>query len=768
MRTTSFHVFALLFFFANGYELFAEGRLNLSKDGKALVQIVVGKNAIESEKNAALELQKYLKKITSAHFEIISENDTSKDACIYIGGGEYVDRNCKDADFDSLGTDGIIIRSVDDNLILTGGRPRGSLYAVYTFLQDYLDCRWYAPDEEKIPLKSDLSINPIDFKYVPQIHFREYFCLGATDPIFSAKLRLNGREFMSDIPLEYGGNVRMGGAHTLFNTFVKPSEHFEQHPEWYAWRQKEEKRVEAQLCMTNPQVQQQVLEEVLKYLEDEYSKMPAYHKWVSVSCPDNNTFCQCENCADVIEKENTPAGPLIELVNFVAKGVKESYPDVCINTLAYWHTDLPPNTLKCEDNVIVQIGTLDRNHKLTIGHTRFHNIIQGWRKVAKHIYIWDYDANFKNFIQPHPNHFIIEESLKYYAKNDVEGVFVQGPWGAAGELYPMRTWVHAQMMWDGRKDYRELITEFCNAYYGPGGKYILQYIKLINEAVDRNKAFFLGAYATNTDGWLMLDDMNNATKLFAEAMKAVEGNPKLTRRVRLAKLSIDIVWMQRYRELLQEAQNSGKKFLGPKDPYVEMDLLEENEFGVDTYREWAPYSEYLQMLREKFPKRTSSLPHGFETCKPWQWEDIQEGLFACKELDSSVEVDPNASNKKALVVKGDLSKGDIIYTVPDELAGIWHVLVNFRAVPAEGYDSVDVPVCVYYRPYPGKGITEVARAYLNFTGNNCENYQLADLGVRKLGPGTEIQIQPNGVGHFGKTNEVYVDRIVLISDTKVL
>ncbi len=739
-------------------------KLYLAKDGIALVEIVVSDDAIPAEKTAAKELQKYLNQITGGEFSITNKASKGKSA-IYVGRGGHVDEVCKDTDFDFLGTDGVVIRTINGNLILTGGRPRGTIYAVYTFLQDYLGCRWYAPDEEKIPTETNLSIKPIDLKYVPKLFFREYYSVGAIDTTFQTRLRMNGREYMNDIPEEFGGSIRMGVGHTLGYIFIKPADHFKEHPEWFAWRAKEKKRVEAQLCLTNPELQKQVLKEVLQYLDKEHSKMPEHHRLVSVSCGDNNLFCQCENCMKVLERENTPAGPLVELLNFVAKGVKEKYPDVYVNTLAYWHTDMPPRTLKCEDNIIVQIGTLDRNHKLAIGDTRFHKIIQGWKKAAKHIYIWDYDANFRNFIQPHPNHLIVDKSLQYYEKNGVEGVFLQGPWGAGAELYPLRTWVHSQIMWDARKNPEKLIEEFCNEYYGPAGKYILQYINLINRAVNRNKAFFLGAYNKSTDKWLTLEDLNEATRLFNSALKAVDGDDKLTRRIRLAKMSIDIVWLQRYRELQQEAQKSGKPFLGPQDPYAEMDRLEKNEFGIDCYGEGNPYFEYLQKLRKKFPKRSSALPQGFEKIKTGQWEEIQENFFICKKMKGDVEADSNASNKKALVVRGDPLNGKIIYTIPEELAGKWRILLTLKAEPADGYKIVDIPVCIYYRRYPEQGIKEIARTYVSFNEQNCNNYQTADFGELEFGVGTEIQIQPSGVGHYGKAKAIMIDRIVLIQDT---
>ncbi len=747
--------------FSNAGMAWGKININLSQSGQALMPIIISPEASPAEKYAASELQKYLNQITGATFTV-TENIPETGNAIYVGLSESVLGRCPDFKFSKLGTEGILIRTVDGDLVLSGGYPRGTVYAVYTFLQNELGCRWYAPDQELVPTQADLSIGKIDMAYVPPFIYREYYSEGATDKAFAAKMRLNGREFLKDIPEEMGGGIRMGSAHTLTNVFVKPDEHFEAHPEWFAWRKDEQKRVDKQLCKTNKALQQQVLKEVRAYLEENYATMSEGHKMVSVSCPDNNVYCQCETCLASIEREQTPAGPLIELLNVVARGIDKQYPDVAVNTLAYWHTDLPPQHLKVADNTVVQIGTLDRNHRLPVAQTRFHKIIQGWKKSAKHLYIWDYDANFRNFMQPHPNHFVVGQSLKYYHQNGVKGVFLQGSWGPAAELYAMRTWVYGQLLWDPTLDDKKLMIEFCKNYYGEGGKYILRYIDHINEAVNRKKAFFLGAYNHSTHKWLTLEDMNTATKLIDAAAKAVENDPVLSRRIKIARLSLELVWMHRYDELRATAEESGTAFLGPADPYVEMDRLEENEFNISVYREWQPYSKYLKQLRDQFPEPSSRRPADLDEIDAWQYKEYQEDTFALNQLEGEVINDDEAAGGKALRISDVAWGGYVSFHTPENIAGKWRVLVSLRAQPDAGVSSVDIPVCLYFRPYPGKRLKETARAYANFNQDNSKKYQYVDLGIVELAFGTEIQIQPMGVGHFGKASDVYIDRVVLI------
>ena len=43
----------------------------------------------------------------------------------------------------------VVIR--DGNIVIAGGRPRGTLYGVYTFLEDYFDVRFLTADHTHVP-----------------------------------------------------------------------------------------------------------------------------------------------------------------------------------------------------------------------------------------------------------------------------------------------------------------------------------------------------------------------------------------------------------------------------------------------------------------------------------------------------------------------------------------------------------------------------------------------------------------------------------------
>ncbi|MCK7482461.1 MAG: hypothetical protein M0C28_39075 [Candidatus Moduliflexus flocculans] len=56
-----------------------------------------------------------------------------------------------------LAAESIVVRTAGNDLVLAGGGPRGTLYAVYTFLEDVVGCRWWTVDGQPHALAGRLS-----------------------------------------------------------------------------------------------------------------------------------------------------------------------------------------------------------------------------------------------------------------------------------------------------------------------------------------------------------------------------------------------------------------------------------------------------------------------------------------------------------------------------------------------------------------------------------------------------------------------------------
>ena len=103
----------------------------LARDGRTRYVIALARDAIPAEAAAARELAAYLRQITGAAFAVRPETKVRARAPqILVGAGERVKRLLPRQDWAALGEDGVVIKSVGRKLVLAGGRPRGTLYAV--------------------------------------------------------------------------------------------------------------------------------------------------------------------------------------------------------------------------------------------------------------------------------------------------------------------------------------------------------------------------------------------------------------------------------------------------------------------------------------------------------------------------------------------------------------------------------------------------------------------------------------------------------------
>ena len=127
-----------------------------------------------------------------------------------------------------------------------GGRPRGTLYGVYTFLEDYLGIRFLTADHTHVPSVGPWRVvGPTDQFYHPPLDYRfANYGESVKYPLFAAKLRCNG------VNAEYTGrntsygavtdDPRIGGDsghihinHSFYHQ-LRTEKYALDHPEYYA------------------------------------------------------------------------------------------------------------------------------------------------------------------------------------------------------------------------------------------------------------------------------------------------------------------------------------------------------------------------------------------------------------------------------------------------------------------------------------------------------------------------------------------------------
>jgi hypothetical protein len=512
--------------------------LELTRDGQSTYSIAISREASLSEKRGSEELQRFLEQMSGAHLPIVTDAQKARGNLVLVGKSDYLDSLRLPIPFASLGAEGFAIKTAGSHLVIAGGRQRGTMYGVYTFLEK-LGCRWFATDVSRIPKLPTITVQPLDEIHKPAFEYREPFFSEAMDRDWAARNKMNGAHMYLDAST--GGKIQYHPFVHSFYGLIPPRKYFKDHPEYFSFVDGRRRGEAAQLCLTNPDVLRLATEQVFEWIQEHPEATI-----VSVSQNDYWGWCECENCLRVEQEEGgAHSGPVLRFVNAVAAEVAKKYPDKLIDTLAYAYTETPPAKVRPLPNVRVRmcpIGACQAHpYEKCRYDTYIMNHLRAWRKITDGaLYIWHYNADFSHYLRPFPDFGELAADIPMYRRHGVVGLFMQGvvSAGGGGENAALRSYVMARLLWDTNTDVRRDIEEFHQAFYGKAAPAMLAYFDLLQRVVNFPPAG-KGDHCWCCSSPHFSDDfLAQAKQLFGQAQADAE-NEVVRKRVRQAQLSLD-------------------------------------------------------------------------------------------------------------------------------------------------------------------------------------------------------------------------------------
>jgi hypothetical protein len=498
--------------------------------------IVIPHAATPQERHAAEELCGHLAQITGEQLPIITEQEAGERIPIVVGKSDLLSRLGVSVDFAALGEEGLHLETKGPALVLAGNR-RGVLYAVSTFLEDFLGVRWLTPDCTVLPESGTFDLPGIRRQYIPPLEYRttDYVC--ARDADWASRNRLNGQ--WSEIDEARGGRVIYKGFVHTFNALVPPGDYFATHPEYYS--EINGKRFgpdRSQLCLTNPDV----LRIALATLRDWIREWPEATLF-SVSQNDWYNYCECANCTALAEREGSQMGPILHFANAIADEIAKTHPDKIIDTLPYQYSRKPPAHVRPRDNVVVRLSNIECCfvHPLESDsfNASFKRDLQDWAKVTDRLWIWDYVINYAHCILPFPNLYVIRPNIEFLISNSVTGIYEEANYfSPGGELAELRSYLIAKTLWDPSYDTDRAIDEFVTGYYGAAATPLCDYINVVHRQMASMPDLHVRIYAPPEIGYLTPEVLAQSAELFDRAEAAVSSDPVRLRRVKLARLPV--------------------------------------------------------------------------------------------------------------------------------------------------------------------------------------------------------------------------------------
>jgi len=461
------------------------------------ITIINPKKATITEKFAAEELQKYLGKITGENFEIKNSKWYTK-FTIAVANQEIKGL--------SLAREEYAIKSVKKGVVLSGGGDRGTLFAVYDFLER-LGCRWYYCDEidEIVPtltvdevLKACENLDVVekpDFA-IRMRRFLTYDITGVGTALgdntmadlprridWMCKNRINMFQYGIDHSktcfdhwpsykkvfgeLEKRDMVIGAGGHAYF--MFLPDSEFSKHKDWWPERDGERKKA-GQFCTNNKEAVDYYINNIIEFLKDNPEV-----KYLTAWPADTGGWCHCELCGD----DTTIAERYMKLGRETIERVHKEVPDVTFAHFAYGSHLEPPKTERPAPGTMVSVCTWGRDFAQTFPqmsavdnyeNNLFKNAFATWRKICDEckcnmILHEKYFRHLGLGFHPLPLD-MLQGDIQYFKQQRLDGFEL--PMGFMGRrTKALNFYTTCKLIWDTDVDVNSIVNDYFDKCYGP-------------------------------------------------------------------------------------------------------------------------------------------------------------------------------------------------------------------------------------------------------------------------------------------------------------
>ncbi len=445
-----------------------------------------------SHRPIAEELARCLKAATGAVFNIqstIQSTQTAGDAATIALSvspkllKRYASRKSRPREAVAWTCDG------KSRLEITGSSVDALWLAIYAFLEQHVDCRWFfpGPDGEDIPRRSRLQVPQLDTHLTPSFIVRDW--------------RHWSQSFQRQ---KLGGGFTFCRAHS-YGVMV-PEDVLKAHPE-YAVEIGGERLVDARLqrCLS----QQGVEDCAVQYCLDYFEKNPDAPV-IGLSPNDGETFCDCRPCVQANLGRKPRSGEqgrspwcvtrsVFGFSNRVAKRVAKVHPDKLIVVIAYSRTKQPVKGLKVHDNILVWYCDEPRfNWQGESGRQMMEDEIAGWGQSARQLGIFDYVVNrsWPGLIRPLTE--ILARELKQLHRHGGRYYFTQhaDDFGVNLPNY----YLVASLLWNIDQDPDAVLRDMYDRCFRKAGRDVQQFYNVLEQAVSRAAAGGSGPGAIGITG----------------------------------------------------------------------------------------------------------------------------------------------------------------------------------------------------------------------------------------------------------------------------
>ena len=248
------------------------------------------------------------------------------------------------------------------------------------------------------------------------------------------------------------------------------------------------KRNSNQLCFSS----QELYDGVRNFIIDEYGKGEKNSHRFMLMPNDNTLVCTCPLClqAGNTNKNATPA-----VAEFMRK-LADEFPRHQFFMTAYLTTHTAPE-YELSENSGVFFSTIELKKGVALNMDqketkKFIQDLRQWRIATPNLYIWDYGANFDDYLTPSPLLYGLQKQLIFFKENQIRGIFLNGSGYDYMPFDDIKTYVSGALMMNTDADIDALTRNFFKKKYPVSGTLLANYyLGLEAEYDSKNKPYNL-------------------------------------------------------------------------------------------------------------------------------------------------------------------------------------------------------------------------------------------------------------------------------------
>lgn len=429
-------------------------------------------DANENMKFAVSEFRRLIKKACGVELPAVKGE----------ASGEYT-VEFKFNDDPQLKNDGFVYSVNGTHLTFEGAVKRGSMYAVWRFLEKELG--WDGLIYGNSVLAEADSLNIPDGLYKTETPAFEYLNMWGN---FWGKFE-NDKATPNKAQNSYGVME-------------------EAHHGMYVHKFCDANTNQEQICYTDEGRYQECLENVNAYIDSHLengAKLGVNFFDVDIAQGDTNNYCKCTNCMKLFSKERSNSGAVIQFANRLSEEVNDrlrdeygdEYHEVLFKVFAYSGSNVPPKNIRPNDYIHVTFCTdLDcSNHLLDgsecgdgkIGYNSSNNAdfagwLEGWCSMTKSVYVWYYALDL--VLDQYTTIETMYGDFSYMASIGVDGIFYQSTYHGLG-VQRIQHQILSEFVWDidmSEKEFDDLYNHVLEREFGFGSIYVREYLNLWEDA----------------------------------------------------------------------------------------------------------------------------------------------------------------------------------------------------------------------------------------------------------------------------------------------